>query len=329
LRRLFVINPRARGATEAEIRAIREYFYLEAPEFEHRVAESWTSARDQVRIALAEHAYDQVIALGGDGTVNAVANGFFDERQRPIRPEAALVVSRLGTGADYFRSVHEARPGLGRDDADWRETALRPEVRAVDLGLVRFRSEERAPLLFANALTAGITAEIVRLKGALPEWAATRLPKDLSYLGPTVLELLRNRAYRATLGVGQAWAEAQAAAQPRELVALFIAKGARLGSGMRISPRAGLSSGVLDTIAVSRMPVPKLLWKLRDLYRDGLAAQPGLERWASHAVCVDGAEALPLECDGEVQGSARFSVEVLPAALRVAFPMDLAPPKAP
>ena len=48
------------------------------------------------RQALGEGA-DQIIAVGGDGTVNEVVNGWF-ENDQPINPETSMSVLMCGSG---------------------------------------------------------------------------------------------------------------------------------------------------------------------------------------------------------------------------------------
>src|SRR5262249_40518204 len=45
-----------------------------------------------------------VVAVGGDGTVNEVVNGFFDDDQR-ISHDARLAIVPSGTGSDFIRTL--------------------------------------------------------------------------------------------------------------------------------------------------------------------------------------------------------------------------------
>src|SRR5690349_11127836 len=46
-----------------------------------------------------------IIAVGGDGTINEVVNGFFEDEQ-PISAEVALAVIPQGTGSDFRRVLN-------------------------------------------------------------------------------------------------------------------------------------------------------------------------------------------------------------------------------
>src|SRR3954471_12594712 len=64
-----------------------------------------------VREALRAGA-ERIVAIGGDGTVNEVVNGFF-ENGKPIAPEASFALIPFGTGGDFRRTL-----GLPIDLAD-------------------------------------------------------------------------------------------------------------------------------------------------------------------------------------------------------------------
>ena len=85
------------------------------------------------RQALEEGA-DQIIAVGGDGTVNEVVNGWF-ENDRPINPETTMSVLMCGSGCDFQRSlvpeafVHPTPEGNPS------------ETKQIDVGKITFRDE--------------------------------------------------------------------------------------------------------------------------------------------------------------------------------------------
>src|SRR5436305_2005059 len=50
-----------------------------------------------------------IIVVGGDGTVNEVVNGFF-ENEKLISNDAELTIVPRGTGSDFLRTLNRAVP---------------------------------------------------------------------------------------------------------------------------------------------------------------------------------------------------------------------------
>ncbi len=97
------------GLGAGALAELKEFFARTAGAFDWSVAGSRDEAIRATRESLRQ-GVDQVVAVGGDGTVNAVANGFFDHGQ-PIRPQSSLAIGNTGTGSDYFKTV-AAGPSL-------------------------------------------------------------------------------------------------------------------------------------------------------------------------------------------------------------------------
>jgi diacylglycerol kinase family enzyme len=102
---VFIVNPKsANGATERNWTRINQ-----------EIARGFTANYD-VRFtgrqghatSLASEAikdgYELIVALGGDGTINEVVNGFF-YKDKPLNPDAALAVMSIGTGSDFVKTL--------------------------------------------------------------------------------------------------------------------------------------------------------------------------------------------------------------------------------
>ena len=105
-----------------------------------------------------QRGYDAVLAIGGDGTINKVLNGFFDENGMRIS-RARFGVVHTGTSPDFCRSY--GLP-LGIDDAVG--TILHGRTRPIPVGMIRFplRSEAdgRAVRYFACCANIGLGATL-------------------------------------------------------------------------------------------------------------------------------------------------------------------------
>jgi len=79
---------------------------------------------------------DRIVGVGGDGTFNEIANGFFD-RGRLIRPDACLGLVPTGTGGDFQRSLQ-----IPSDPDEAIAVLVRGRPLLIDLGTVTYRAYE-------------------------------------------------------------------------------------------------------------------------------------------------------------------------------------------
>jgi len=303
VKRIFVINPKAgAGLGQRGLSRLESYFRGRGSSFDAVVSRSREDVVERTREALRAGA-EQIVAVGGDGTVNAVVNGFFETGEL-VRPSACLAVAKAGSGSDYFRGLTNAARH------DWRDIVLRPAVRPVDVA--RLESVQHAganPLYFLNMATFGMSAEVVRRKASMsPLW-----PKSLRYLLPTVRGLFFARASRVRLTVDGTVFE-------RDAVCIMVAKGTYSGGGMRFGSRVALDDGRFEVTLFGPMPAWKMLVKTPKLYSGELHNEPTIEKFIGARIQIDANPPLLAEVDGDVIGDAAVSMTVLPQVIPVCFP---------
>jgi diacylglycerol kinase (ATP) len=246
-----------------------------------------------------------VVAVGGDGTVNEIVNGFFDGVV-PIAPEAELAVVPIGTGRDGARTYKiPAKPE--------RALALLVDgaTRTIDLGRATYVAHSGAEesRLFLNIASCG-------LSGAVAERAnrtSKRLGGTPSFLWATIATFAgwKNVAFQITIDDEQ-----------RDLVAnnTIVANGRYFGGGMQIAADAIPDDGLLDAIVFGDVGKLDLALNMHRLYRGTILRHPKASHRHAHTVSVTTARPLPIEIDGEQPGVTPVRFEVLPAALRLRVP---------
>ena len=148
VRRLVICNPTARsGRRQAGVDYVGRLLHERGLSGEVIAGAGWEGTRDAAREAAAS-GYRQVIAAGGDGTVNAVANGL-------ARSPAALGILPLGTGNVLAHNLGVARL------SDALETLAAGEERSIDLGYINQRG-------FVAIAGVGFDAEITQ--NLDPDW---------------------------------------------------------------------------------------------------------------------------------------------------------------
>ena len=131
----FIVNPKsAAGKTEREWNAIS---HLIRQTFGNNADVSFTEGPMQA-VQLARESifagYECIIAVGGDGTINEVLNGFF-ENDCLLSENVALGILEIGTGADFIKSLNMP--------ARWEEAIhylKKATPRKVDVGKATFQS---------------------------------------------------------------------------------------------------------------------------------------------------------------------------------------------
>jgi diacylglycerol kinase family enzyme len=298
VKRLFVINRRSGGGMSARRFAALERFFAERG----GGFQAATPATREEAIAVTREAVragiEQIVAVGGDGTLNAVANGIVaEDSPRSVR----LAIGREGTGSDYYRTVSGGKNG------DWRETVMSHTVRAVDLGQITW---DAGSIVFLNMGSVGLTAEVIRRMAdnppGLPGWARYALPilRALPGARPRDLNLRLD-------GVDE---ELRA-------LALFVGKGRFAGAGLQLGGGVALDDGQLGMTTVRPLRPWQAPLRLLRIRHSMLEGDPLIMRRVAREIAISGDGPLEVECDGELVGSTdalRFTC--LPGALNVCFP---------
>ncbi|NUM88399.1 MAG: diacylglycerol kinase family lipid kinase [Bdellovibrionales bacterium] len=289
MKRIFLVNPAAGGVTPARIQ--KELKSLG----EVRVCSSRKDLIRRTREAISR-GFDQIVAVGGDGTVNAVANGFFPGGvdTPPARP--ALGVAPFGTGSDYFRTLAGSE--------EWTEILLHPKVVLADVGWIS--QDGGAGSCFLNLASVGASAEVVKRKESLPRW----VPKKLRYVLPTIQQMAVVRPFPATIEVDDEKI-------PGNFLNVFVAKGTWAGGGMRFGAERPLADGLFHVTLVEAMSPAKALKNLPLLFLGRLEEAEGIRVMKARMVRVTSPVAVPIEADGETIGSGSVEFRLLPKKLRV------------
>lgn len=288
----FLANPAAAsGRVGRRLPALRALLERRFGRCDLEVASSWEDLRIGARRAADEGA-DVVVALGGDGTVNAVVNGLAET-------PTALAVAPLGTGSDYFRGYAAGH--------SWLDVLEHGRRRDVDLGEL-ITSEGRR--FFANMATAGLAADVVRRRHSVPAWVPGMLAYGIPALGAVLT--LRSRALEI---------DVDGERLDGRYVAAFLAKGTFAGGGMRLGAGAQLDDGRLSFTAVRADGVFRSLRRFPRLY-GGRFDDPLFVTRSARRVKLGAAESWPVECDGELRGDAPLEASVRCKALRLLVPCE-------
>ena len=268
----------------------------------------WTTgprhATALARQALADGC-DRVVAVGGDGTLHEVANGFFDGAS-PVRPGAVLAFVPCGSGSD-FRYALGMPAGLAATGR-----LVHGRVRAVDVLRVRHSSSgDRRGLRHAlNIASVGLSGTVVRRLSP-----GTRLmPPRLHYLQAILRALATDAPFRICLTLDGT------RLPPARSRLVAIANGPTFAAGLPIAPAATPHDGQLDVTVLHDVSVPTLLRHAPRFYRGTHPSLDGVDTYRGRRLSLslpDDCQFVWGEADGEHLGRPPLSVEVVPGALRM------------
>jgi len=249
-----------------------------------------------------------VVAAGGDGTINEVANGFFETGQ-PLPGGTCLGILPMGTGGDFRRSF-----GFPIDPVEAAAILKRGRCRRIDVGRVRCTTSDGQPAsrLFVNIASAGMGAEVVDRV----ERSGGLAGGEASFLMATVATGLRwrNKRIHAVLDGREHHVVA------RQVV---VANCRYFGGGMLIAPRASPDDGRLDVIVVGDLGVLEGARALGQFRRGTHLERGGPKIWHALAREIELSapdETVRLEIDGERPGRLPAEFDVLPQAIDLVIP---------
>jgi YegS/Rv2252/BmrU family lipid kinase len=248
-----------------------------------------------------------VVAVGGDGTVNEVVNGFADEQGQPLGAPATLGVVERGTGGDFIRTH-----GIPKKVDRALRVLAEGRPRRIDIGRLTCQAADGSgelTRLFANHASCGLTGDV-----------ATRANRSSKKLGGTVAFLW------STVTAFAAWKNVrfhiELDGEARDMVAnnVICMNGRQLGGGIKMAPKAEPDDGLFDVVIIGDVGKAALARNVHRMYLGTLEKDPRVELTRVARVSVTPEQPLPVEVDGELPGVTPVRFEVLPGMLELLVP---------
>jgi diacylglycerol kinase (ATP) len=266
--------------------------------FDYEYTEGTGHAIELAKAAVSD-GYRYLVAVGGDGTVNEVANGILRSMGAD---NTALSIISTGTGSDFARST-----GLPRRYVGACSCLTSPRRLLIDVGVVEYtRDGQLERRFFINYAGLGFDATVVE--------ATERFPKYFGGTIPYVVGLLRTfigyRNKPVALRVGDNVESAR-------ILSVVIANGSYIGGGMHIAPEASLNDNLLDMVVIGDIGKLDLLKSMPMVYKGTHGKHPKVTMGKADRITVESSERILVSADGELLGEGPASFWVMPSALSI------------
>jgi len=303
---LFIVNPAAGGG-----RAGREWSgiagWLPSSGLSYEAA---LTTRPLEATEMAERAVRQsrpvIVAVGGDGCLNEVVNGFF-HNGAPIPTTSRLAMLPLGTGGDFRRTLKI--PLDHKAAVDVLRTGI---PRRLDAGFVSYQTNDGGTGVrhFINIADAGLGGEVVH-----------RVNNGSKRLGSATFKL-------ASFMALMAWKSkpmnvvVDGVSHDLKAMQVVVANCQYFGGGMRIAPTASPTDGVFDVILVGDAGKIETLRGIGTIQRGAHLDEnnPKYQFLYGKRISVNSAEKVRIDLDGEDPGFLPALFEIQPSAIEFITP---------
>ncbi|MDB6127272.1 MAG: diacylglycerol kinase [Verrucomicrobia bacterium] len=262
----------------------------------HLNADLVTTARPGHATELARAAVgagcERVVAIGGDGTINEVAQALLHSR-------TALGLVPCGSGNGL--ALHLGIPTHLRSAL---ALAARPDalVVPIDSGSVNGRH-------FFNAMGSGFDADVSRRFNRL-------VRRGLAAYARTGLAAFRARQ--------KEWIVIHSGGRTEALDTLLVAIGNsdQYGNNARIAPGARIDDGQLDLVAIRPVNLATAVPVVARMFLGNLDSSPRVLRWRAGEFLIERSRTSVIHTDGETHATgATLEVRVNPRSLRIVVPL--------
>ena len=296
MRRMIIYNPRARATHAARLSQAADAKLAGNGGYELKVPRSPNEATSLARQA-AQDGYDQVIAAGGDGTINAVVEGL-------VGSQTALGIVPLGTG-NAAGSNLDLRAG---DIAAAMDLIVQGNTRRVDLGRMN-------GCYFLTMGGVGLDAHVAH---ELHHAWKRRLGK---------IAFIR-QFFRSTLSYKLPHCHLEITGGEDDLVldeplwAVLICNMPIFTWRVNVAPNASPDDGQLDFIIFHRCSVRQLVSVAGDNFLFGvdISRHPYVTIAQGKHMQITAEPPAYWQADGDVGGQTPVTAEVVPAALDLIVP---------
>ncbi len=234
-----------------------------------------------------DDSYTDLLAIGGDGTMNLAANILFQK-------DIILNIIPAGTGNDFVKNID-----IGKDLDEQIDTIISGEVMEIDAGYCNER-------IFLNGLGVGFDGQIVYdnlhrksiLKGHTKYYAQ-------------VLRVL------ATYKVQKVKYTIDGKAYEDEILLLATSNGTTFGGGFKLTPNAVVTDGLLDICVIRQIPPLRRFLEVLKLSKGTHEKLSAVTFLKGKKITITGNSSVKAHLDGEYFGAPPYVIEILEGCFKV------------
>ena len=299
----FIVNPAsANGSTGKLWDTLERVIGNEVGEVDASFTTATNHATGLAREAL-DDGFEMIVAVGGDGTVNEVVNGFFDSGA-PVSTDAVLGVISRGTGSDFIKTMN-----LPREIEDAARVLKGRAVKRCDAGRFTSRGPDGKEMerYFINIADFGVGGEAVeRVNNTSKAFGGF-----LSFLYGTLKTLWVYKGKKVKIKIDDD-SEIEKA-----INSVVIANGQYFGGGMWIAPKAIADDGLFDIVILDDLSFVESLLNIPRLYKGTHINDPKVTCFRGKTIVAESDEDVLIDVEGEHGGMLPAKFEIIPSSINV------------
>jgi YegS/Rv2252/BmrU family lipid kinase len=267
--------------------------------------------------------FKNIVAIGGDGTLNEVANGFFEEPVginsntidtssgfpplKPINPDAVMGVVPAGT-----RNVLAKSLGLPEGITNCCTAFHLGKSKKLDVIHATVTSPEdhssMTSRICLNAAEMGVAGEIIERSKKVREVVNSRIVSTITSIAATLPTYQSNECEISVNNDSKKFAV--------KMTMAVVANGQFLGGGFKAAPHANMSDGLLDLVVLKDSGSLKMIDELINMKDGDYKEEDNIIYRQVRQVTITSKERdVTVTVDGEPIGILPATFEVIPQAL--------------
>lgn len=281
-----IINPKSgkRAFRAQRIYLFRLLRHRHQP-FAYRVTQYAGHATELAR-DLVERGYDQILVLGGDGTLSEALNGIMTAQIEPEkRAQICLGIMPRGTGNDWSRYWN-----LTKNHKESLRRFFEGEGHPIDVGCVTYyRNSVAHHRYFINSVGFGVDPLCCKIADQLKYYIGSH---SINYLFALIAAFFKQKPIHMGLYVDDQLVVEDG------LFTMNIGNGPYSGGGIKQNPEADPTDGIFQSMFVTKPTVRKLIEAVPNLFNGKLSDMPFVHSVEGKKIELRTKKHLLFEADG-------------------------------
>ena len=262
------------------------------------------SQGDAIQLAQGaiEDKTDHLIAVGGDGMLNEVVNGYMNSDEA-LRKNITLGLLPYGTGNDFSKTI-----GMRNDIEQLAGLIENDQTQPVDIGEIQYKSLQGVTKTrhYINITDIGIGGLVVKTVNQSSKF----LGPDLTYIKAILQAFFtyKHAKVRLTSDSFQ-WEGA--------ILSLCMANGRYFGSGMCIAPQAEVADGKIEIVILGNVSLMDYLKNMSKIKKGEILEHPEIRYEQVRSCRIEALDGeCPVDMDGEFIGYTPIELNIKEHALK-------------